>query len=104
MINGKCWSGVVYEMWRSRSEGEEGVGQVGDRRGGRSGADCTPCYMTLDISGDEILGWEMLGKGKRGEKEGRCSRGEEGVGQGTEKGMTRSGRMIEGREGEKERR
>jgi len=74
-------------------EGEEGVGQ-------------TPPHVLkhLLFLVMKSSGCEMLGKGKRGgEKEKRGSTGEEGVGQSTERGMTRSGTMIEGREEEKEK-
>ena len=37
----------------------------------------------------------------KGRRRGGGSRGEEGVGKCTGRGMTRRGRMIEGREGEK---
>ena len=47
-------------------EGEEGVGWVGDRRGGRSGADRMPCSKTLDISGDEIFRIVVVGVGVKG--------------------------------------
>jgi len=47
-------------------EGEEGVGWVGDRRGGRSGADRIPCSKTLDISGDEIFRMVVVGVGVKG--------------------------------------
>src|SRR6266496_4337996 len=100
---GSAGVGLCMKCGGAEVRGRNGLDKEEIRGGGRSGADCTPCSKTLDISGDEILGWEMLGKGKRGEKEGRDSRGEEGVGQSTEKGMTRSGRMIEGRVGKNEK-
>ena len=51
---------------RHEGEGEEGVGWVGDRRGGRSGADRIPCSKTLDISGDEIFRMVVVGVGVKG--------------------------------------
>jgi len=51
---------------RQEGGGGEGVGWVGDRRGGRSGADRMPCSKTLDISGDEIFRIVVVGVGVKG--------------------------------------